>query len=159
MTSTGSMNGLWRTTTTKHGASWHRERYKSNYQYWGSCNFFFNTSRLHLFQSKSSMKCSMMLSKAAVSLFVWSSVVSAWAPRHLLSQARHVRYSGRILATQLHSSTLSAISTEVLGTEQTESFRLSFKESSKSISPWHDIPVKNADGTYNMVSQITNSAF
>jgi hypothetical protein len=93
----------------------------------------------------------MMLSKAAVSLLVWSSVVSAWAPRHLLSPARHMRYSGRILATQLHSSTLSAISTEVVGTEQTESFRLSFKESSKSISPWHDIPMKNADGTYNMV--------
>jgi hypothetical protein len=109
---------------------------------------------------KSSMNRSMMLSKAAVSLLVWSSVVSAWAPRHMLSHARHVRYSGgRILATQLHSSTLSAISTEVIGTEQTESFRLSFKESAKSISPWHDIPFKNADGTYNMVRQITSPSF
>jgi hypothetical protein len=54
----------------------------------------------------------------------------------------------------LSSSTVSIsdVSTESSGKEQTESFRLFFKDTSKStISPWHDIPFKNDDGTYNMV--------
>jgi hypothetical protein len=62
-----------------------------------------------------------------------------------------------LFATQLHSTSSTAnsnsITSEVIGTENTESFRLSFKDttSSSTISPWHDISMKNDDGTYNMV--------
>jgi hypothetical protein len=101
----------------------------------------------------------MMLSKAAVSCLWFSRVVvTAWAPRQLLLRTTSTSTTstyqrniaiGRGLATQLHA--VATISTEVMGTEQTESFRLSFQENSSKISPWHDIPMKNKDGTYNMV--------
>ena len=119
----------------------------------------------------------MMLTKAVISLFALSThVVAAWAPRHLSSSTtttttisrvistssfhkfqsyNHHRRNGIITATQFHSvsvTTPSSISTEIIGTENTESFRLSFKDgSTTSISPWHNIPMKNDDGTYNMV--------
>jgi hypothetical protein len=52
----------------------------------------------------------------------------------------------------LHSALTRSYSTEVLGEYQTESFRLRFSEDNKAFSPWHDIPLTNGDGTYNMVS-------
>jgi hypothetical protein len=64
-----------------------------------------------------------------------------------------------VYATQLHSTTTSSssIATEVIGSEGTESFRLSFKDTSasKTISPWHEISMKNDDGSYNMVRKTT----
>jgi hypothetical protein len=108
----------------------------------------------------------MMISKAAFTLFALSNVVTAWAParRHISSSIllqqvnrgssiyfRSNRYG--LIATQLHSSTVStsSISTEVAGAEGTESFRLLFKDGENTVSPWHNIPMKNDDGTYNMV--------
>ena len=109
----------------------------------------------------------MMISKAAFTLFVITNVVAAWAParRHVSSsllrvtRARSIYYGNNnnnkygFVATQLHSTTVStsSVSTEVVGTEGTESFRLLFKDASNTVSPWHNIPMKNDDGTYNMV--------
>lgn len=113
----------------------------------------------------------MMISKAAFTLFAISNVVSAWAPpvrRHVVSSilrqhrgtTNSIYYGknqyGSILATQLHStstvSSTSSVSTEVVGAEGTESFRLLFKDAAATaVSPWHNIPMKNEDGTYNMV--------
>jgi len=51
-------------------------------------------------------------------------------------------------------SKLGSMSTEVAGEAETESFRVFFKDSGNSISPWHDIPLYNDDGTVNMVTEI-----
>ena len=107
----------------------------------------------------------MMISKAAITFFTISNVVTAWAParRHVSSTvlqqvnrgssiySRSNKYG--LIATHLHSTTVStsSISTDVVGAEGTESFRLLFKDAANTVSPWHNIPMKNDDGTYNMV--------
>jgi cell division protein FtsX len=88
----------------------------------------------------------------AVSYTAGGRTASAWTA----SANHHHRFAAqRLLAIQLHSSSstaASSLTTEVEGQEATESFRLAFKdESSKKISPWHDIPLKNDDGSFNMV--------
>ena len=93
----------------------------------------------------------MKFAKSALSLLLLSRAASAWT-----SAAARPRFVARnILATQFHASSSAvtdSYSTEVVGKEKTESFRLAFKEAAgATISPWHDIPLKNADGSYNMV--------
>jgi Inorganic pyrophosphatase len=58
----------------------------------------------------------------------------------------------KFAATALFSTSIST-STEVVGETATESFRLKFKGESGTISPWHDIPLKEGDN-YNMVVEI-----
>jgi hypothetical protein len=82
-------------------------------------------------------------SAALTLLLVASHSASAWTTRSSASTFQ------RIAAVQLHSA---AITTEQTGETATESYCLQFKgEGAASISPWHDIPLKNADGSYNMV--------
>lgn len=53
------------------------------------------------------------------------------------------------------AAALFSYSSEQLGEEATESFRLKFKDTEGSIiSPWHDIPLMAEDGSYNMVVEI-----
>jgi hypothetical protein len=85
----------------------------------------------------------MKFTKAALAVLVVSTQASAWTSRNVVSRRA-------LLATQLHS-TVASYGTEAKGEVATESFRLAFSEESKSISPWHDIPLKNEDGSYNMV--------
>ena len=89
----------------------------------------------------------MKFTQAALSLLFLSNAVSAWVPRTSVPLTRH------LLATQFHASTsaASSVSTEVVGTAKTESFRIAFSDGSKAVSPWHDIALKNDDGTFNMV--------
>eukprot|EP00816_Leptocylindrus_hargravesii_P013848 CAMPEP_0196808596 /NCGR_PEP_ID=MMETSP1362-20130617/8577_1 /TAXON_ID=163516 /ORGANISM="Leptocylindrus danicus, Strain CCMP1856" /LENGTH=280 /DNA_ID=CAMNT_0042182995 /DNA_START=42 /DNA_END=884 /DNA_ORIENTATION=- len=57
--------------------------------------------------------------------------------------------------TCLAAAATASFSTEQVGESATEEFRLAFKdESGAAISPWHDIPLKNEDGAYNMVVEI-----
>lgn len=79
----------------------------------------------------------------AIAVILATSRASAWT-------ARSLPHSRHLAAVQLHS-TVTDISTEVAGEEATESFRLKFKEGGNDVSPWHDIPLKNDDGSYNMV--------
>ena len=52
-------------------------------------------------------------------------------------------------------SCLAAYSTEQSGETATESFRLNFKDDAgATISPWHDIPLKDESGAYNFVVEI-----
>jgi len=88
----------------------------------------------------------MKFSRAAITLLLFAGQASAWT-----TAARPL--SRRVLATQFHSTTTS-IATEIQGEEATESFRLKFKEGAKALSPWHDIALKNDDGSYNMVVEI-----
>jgi len=49
----------------------------------------------------------------------------------------------------------NSFAVEQSGESATESFRLNFKdESGETISPWHDIPLKDESGAYNMVVEI-----
>jgi len=92
----------------------------------------------------------MKFAKSALSLLLLSRATSAWTT----AAARGPSGARNLLATQLfHSAATdsSSYSTAVVGEEKTESFRLAFKEGNSKISPWHDIPLKNADGSYNMV--------
>ena len=73
-----------------------------------------------------------------------ASGASAWTT-HSLPRARY------LVASQLHSTATTSPTTVVEGKEETESFRLQFKEDGNPVSPWHDIPLKNDDGSYNMV--------
>ena len=50
-------------------------------------------------------------------------------------------------------SRLFAVTTSPAGTEKTESYRVFFKDGSKTISPWHDIPLKNGE-YFNFVNEI-----
>jgi hypothetical protein len=84
----------------------------------------------------------MKFSRVAVSLFLASRPAAAWI-------ANFPTASRWALAT-LHS-VATDYSAEVVGVQATESFRLKFKEGSKVVSPWHDIPLRNDDGSYNMV--------
>lgn len=84
----------------------------------------------------------MKFTKAALAVLFVTSQATAFTSRTVLP---------RRAVMALHSA-VASYSTEVKGEEGTESFRLAFNEESKAISPWHDIPLKNADGSYNMVS-------
>lgn len=44
--------------------------------------------------------------------------------------------------------------TEVRGEEGTESYRMFFTDNSADISPWHDLPLSSAPGTYNFLNEI-----
>lgn len=94
----------------------------------------------------------MKLSSAALSSLFLLSRSTAWTTNQHTFAARASR---ALLATQLHGSSSTTItetvSTKVVGKEETESFRLKFVEEKKAISPWHDIPLKNDDGSFNMV--------
>lgn len=99
----------------------------------------------------------MNFGKIVLSSLLLSTQATAWTTTPVSRQALGIRASRRYLsATQLHStaSTVSSLETEVHGEEQTESFRLKFKDSGSVVSPWHDIPLKNDDGSYNMVNNI-----
>jgi inorganic pyrophosphatase len=52
------------------------------------------------------------------------------------------------------AAALFAYDTETAGEAATESFRLKFSGEDGAISPWHDIPLEGADGSYNMVVEI-----
>ena len=86
----------------------------------------------------------MKFSKAALSVLFVTSQASAWT-----TASRQIVHR-RAAAFALQSA-VAGYSTDIKGEEGTESFRLGFAEESKAISPWHDIPLKNDDGSYNMV--------
>lgn len=102
-------------------------------------------TRKHPFHSSITfhLSATMQFSKAALSLFLLARSSSAFTcagkiPRHGLAPLRAV--------------STDTFATESLGEEKTDSFRVQFKDGSDAISPWHDIPLSNDDGSYNMVS-------
>jgi hypothetical protein len=95
-----------------------------------------------------STNTTMKFSNAVLTCLALATPASAWTSGAASTSVRGFR---NVAAVQLHS-TPSSISTESAGEAATESFRLKFKEGDKPLSPWHDIALKNADGSYNMVS-------
>eukprot|EP00640_Fibrocapsa_japonica_P002277 CAMPEP_0113938094 /NCGR_PEP_ID=MMETSP1339-20121228/4501_1 /TAXON_ID=94617 /ORGANISM="Fibrocapsa japonica" /LENGTH=276 /DNA_ID=CAMNT_0000941031 /DNA_START=119 /DNA_END=949 /DNA_ORIENTATION=- /assembly_acc=CAM_ASM_000762 len=49
---------------------------------------------------------------------------------------------------------LPSVSTEISGDVDTDSYRLFFKSDEGNVSPWHDIPLKADDGSFNFVNEI-----
>lgn len=98
----------------------------------------------------------------------WSSFVSRRAlatthrttPAFYFPQVGSSSLSSSSSSSSLYSSTSTVVSsindvtTKIVGDEQTESFRLQFQHQENQVSPWHDIPYKNDDGTYNMIVEI-----
>jgi hypothetical protein len=105
------------------------------------------TKHIHILPACSSLPIlqTMKFSNAALAFFVLATPASAWTTR-TSSSVRGFTARTSTAAVQLH-----AIGTEQAGEAATESFRLNFKEGDKPLSPWHDIALKNADGSYNMV--------
>jgi hypothetical protein len=110
----------------------------------------------------------MKFAQAVMTLLLFSRAATAWTQVAAVSHRRaaaaaafaassSLKQQQRTYAAvlpPLHQSTAaarSALSTEVLGAEATESFRLKFKRGEATVSPWHDIPLQNEDGSYNMV--------
>jgi hypothetical protein len=90
----------------------------------------------------------MKFAKTALSLLFLSRAATAWT-------ARAASRNSRVFGVQLlHAVATDAFSTQVIGEAQTESFRLAFTKDSKMVSPWHDIPLINDDGNYNMVRAV-----
>jgi inorganic pyrophosphatase len=88
----------------------------------------------------------MQFRSATLSLLALSvPAISAWAPAAQAARPAFATFS---------TSALFGISTDVVGEEATESFRLKFKSEDGVISPWHDIPLEGSDGSYNMVVEI-----
>lgn len=86
-------------------------------------------------------------SSVVAALFLVSHQASAWT-------SATSRFGTRRSLAHLSAVSAASISTEVKGEAKTESFRQFFKEDSKNISPWHDIPLKDDNGNYNMVVEI-----
>lgn len=87
----------------------------------------------------------MKFAKAALTvLYLSTKSTSAWTAAPLSSRARWA-------LGHLHAVATDSIDTTTQGEAATESFRLLFKAGEKMVSPWHDVDLKNDDGTYNMV--------
>lgn len=82
----------------------------------------------------------MKFSHSALTVLFLTGHASAWTTTARIVPRR------AFAAVQLHS-----VATETAGEAATESFRLKFKDGEKAMSPWHDIDLKNDDGSYNMV--------
>jgi hypothetical protein len=91
----------------------------------------------------------MKFSSVALASVLICGPTSAWTANHAPSRWLASTSSS---STSLSSTASSSIVTEVVGEKQTESFRLAFKDGESALSPWHDIPLQNDDGSYNMVS-------
>jgi hypothetical protein len=97
----------------------------------------------------------MKFSSVALASVLICGPTSAWTANHVPSRwllATQHLHSKPSSSTSLSSTASSSIVTEVVGEHKTESFRLAFKDGDSALSPWHDIPLQNDDGSYNMVS-------
>jgi hypothetical protein len=99
-----------------------------------------NKNNLLLINNNNNNPIKMKFQSSVLSLFALAGSSSAFAP----------------VSSKPAFTSLSAYPLETLGEEGTESFRIQFNgDDGKSISPWHDIPLKGSkDGTYNMVVEI-----
>ena len=52
-----------------------------------------------------------------------------------------------------------AYRTKIVGEPKTFDFRVFVEEDGKTVSPWHEIPLKNADGSYNFFCEIPKVRF
>jgi len=84
----------------------------------------------------------------------WSKLHDSSAdPDQYYSQERY-RQRFKVLQSRLKDPNVSQISTITEGEATSRRFRVHFENNGTRLSPWHDIPLKNPDGSYNFICEI-----
>uniref|UniRef100_A0A7S4T4F9 inorganic diphosphatase n=1 Tax=Alexandrium monilatum TaxID=311494 RepID=A0A7S4T4F9_9DINO len=84
----------------------------------------------------------------------WSKLHDSSAdPDQYYSQERY-RQRFKVLQSRLKDPNISKISTVTEGEITSRRYRVHFKMDNSQLSPWHDIPLKNADNSYNFICEI-----
>eukprot|EP00928_Gymnodinium_smaydae_P006222 TRINITY_DN1217_c0_g1_i1.p1 TRINITY_DN1217_c0_g1~~TRINITY_DN1217_c0_g1_i1.p1 ORF type:complete len:825 (-),score=209.87 TRINITY_DN1217_c0_g1_i1:285-2759(-) len=74
-------------------------------------------------------------------------------PEEYFSQERY-RQRFKVLNSRLKDPNVSKITTVTEGDITSRRYRVHFELDGQRISPWHDIPLKNDDGTFNFLCEI-----
>lgn len=84
----------------------------------------------------------------------WSTLHDSSAdPDGYYSQERY-RQRFKVLQSRLKDPNIARITTHCEGDETSRRFRCHFQQEGHALSPWHDVPLKNADGSYNFICEI-----
>jgi len=84
----------------------------------------------------------------------WSQLHDGSAdPDGYYSQERY-RQRFKVLQSRLKDPNIARISTRTEGEETSRRYRVIFQQDGHQLSPWHDVPLKNADGSYNFICEI-----
>lgn len=74
-------------------------------------------------------------------------------PDGYYSQERY-RQRFKVLQSRLKDPSVAKITTMTEGEVTSRRFRVHFEAEGERLSPWHDVPLKNADGSYNFICEI-----
>jgi hypothetical protein len=74
-------------------------------------------------------------------------------PDEYYSQERY-RQRFKVLQSRMKNPEIAKICTQHDGEETSRRFRVRFQMDGNYLSPWHDIALKNADGSYNFICEI-----
>ena len=74
------------------------------------------------------------------------------SPRYFSQQRYRQRF--KVLQSRLKDPKIASIQTVTEGEIGSRRFRVWFECDGHRLSPWHDIPLKNPDGSYNFVCEI-----
>lgn len=84
----------------------------------------------------------------------WSKLHDSSAdPDQYYSQERY-RQRFKVLQSRLKDPKIANISAVTEGDPSSRRFRVFFEMDGDRLSPWHDIPLKNSDGSYNFICEI-----
>lgn len=84
----------------------------------------------------------------------WSQLHDSSAdPDGYYSQERY-RQRFKVLQSRLKDPNIARISTTTEGEETSRRYRVHFEHDGLRLSPWHDVPLKNLDGSYNFICEI-----
>mmetsp|Transcript_49660 Transcript_49660/g.118262 ORF Transcript_49660/g.118262 Transcript_49660/m.118262 type:complete len:444 (-) Transcript_49660:186-1517(-) len=84
----------------------------------------------------------------------WSKLHDSTAdPDEYYSRERY-RQRFKVLQSRLKDPSIANITTVTEGEVTSRRFRVHYEVEGVRISPWHDIPLKNADGSYNFICEI-----
>jgi len=74
-------------------------------------------------------------------------------PDGYYSQERY-RQRFKVLQSRLKDPNIASISTYAEGEPTSRRYRINFQQDGQQLSPWHDVPLKNPDGSYNFICEI-----
>jgi len=84
----------------------------------------------------------------------WSALHDAATdPDSYYSQERY-RQRFKVLSSRLKDPKIASITTVSVGEENSRRYRVYYESDGHRLSPWHDIPLKNEDGSYNFITEI-----
>jgi len=74
-------------------------------------------------------------------------------PDGYYSQERY-RQRFKVLQSRLKDPNIARITTKEEGEVTSRRYRVHFQQDNHFLSPWHDVPLKNSDGSYNFICEI-----